>query len=721
MERDERNTDGEVNRLIEEKNKAEELESEALKLKGVIEIINREIIQYINKKKEISQYIIEEREKTLEDYADDEDKIIEYFDHERYVKEETFSIIYKRLKELNILLSSPYFGKIDFEEEGLGEEKIYIGRFGVTPSGGYEPLVVDWRAPIASLFYTPELGQTRYKAPAGDVTVNVKGKRQYIIKKGKLEGFFDSEVDVKDEILQMVLSKNTGDKLRDIVMTIQSEQDNIIRQERNKISVVNGVAGSGKTTIALHRVAFLLYNYRTILQDKILILGPNPVFMEYIKNVLPSLGEENVRQETFVDFALDILPLDTYDIMSTRDYMEKILMEDEEFIQDVKRKTSDNYITALDNLVSEIERQYKDNMQDVFYGDIRAVSRGEIVELFTEYYEYMPLFRRNKKIRRIIFSKLKDIRDEKIRQIQKEYEEAVKNSTSEELNLQGNKLMFQRKLKIRETLRRLMEAKRSLTWLDNIDVLEIYKRLNGDKIYTIDDVAPLMYIKIRLDGVKLEREVKHVVIDEAQDYSKLQFIVIKKLTNCLGMTIVGDSNQRLIPKFDEKIAMERMDTIFEDMDFEMFKLDKSYRSTKEIMEYANRFLNDTSIIPMVRSGEKVQSLSISSEDEFVDRVTYAIDDMKKEGIETIGVICENMHDTKYFGELLKSKKYINIIEKENQIYTGGETVMPSYFAKGLEFDGVILVSRENKENKDRVLYVMATRALHKLYDFHIEF
>lgn len=396
-------------------------------------------------------------------------------------------------------------------------------------------------------------------------------------------------------------------------------------------------------------------------------------------------------------------------------------MEDEEFIQDVKRKTSDNYITALDNLVSEIERQYKDNMQDVFYGDIRAVSRGEIVELFTEYYEYMPLFRRNKKIRRIIFSKLKDIRDEKIRQIQKEYEEAVKNSTSEELNLQGNKLMFQRKLKIRETLRRLMEAKRSLTWLDNIDVLEIYKRLNGDKIYTIDDVAPLMYIKIRLDGVKLEREVKHVVIDEAQDYSKLQFIVIKKLTNCLGMTIVGDSNQRLIPKFDEKIAMERMDTIFEDMDFEMFKLDKSYRSTKEIMEYANRFLNDTSIIPMVRSGEKVQSLSISSEDEFVDRVTYAIDDMKKEGIETIGVICENMHDTKYFGELLKSKKYINIIEKENQIYTGGETVMPSYFAKGLEFDGVILVSRENKENKDRVLYVMATRALHKLYDFHIEF
>ncbi|MCR3758777.1 AAA family ATPase [Clostridium felsineum] len=719
MERDERNSTGDINRLIEEKNKAEEFESEYLKLKGVIEIINKEIVQYVNKKKEISQYILDEREKNLEDYADDEDKVIEYFDHERYVKEETFNIIYKRLKELNILLSSPYFGKINFEEENFGEEKIYIGRFGVTPIGSYEPLIVDWRAPIASIFYTSQLGKATYKAPAGNIEVDIKKKRQYIIKKGKLDGFFDSEVDVKDEILQMVLSKNTGDKLRDIIMTIQAEQDNIIRQERNKISVVNGVAGSGKTTIALHRVAFLLYNYRNILQDKILILGPNPVFMEYIKNVLPSLGEENVRQQTFIDFALDILPLDTYDIMSTQDYMEKILVGDSEFIKEVKHKTSDEYIKELDNLIYELEKEYRDNIKDVWYGDRKAVAIDEIEELFTEYYKAMPLFRRTQKIKRIIFSKLKDIRDEEVRKIQKDYDEAIKSSSQEELNEQGNKLLFQKKLGIRKAIKKVMDAKKALTWLQDADILRIYNRLNHDKLYTIDDTAPLIYIRIKLEGIKLQREIKHVVIDEAQDYSKLQFMVIKKLTNCLGMTVVGDSNQRLIPRFEENIAMEKMDDIFENMDFEMFRLNKSYRSTKEIMEYANYFINDTSIIPLVRDGEKVEKITLASEDEFTDTVVNSIKDMKKEGIETIGIICENMEDTKYFGKLLKTKTHINIIEKEDQIYIGGETVMPSYFAKGLEFDGVIIVSRHEKKNLDRVLYVMATRALHKLCHINI--
>lgn len=713
-ERGNRNT--EINRIVEEKNKAEEYERESLKLKGVLDVINREIIQYVNKKKEISEYIIKERKKKVEDYEDDEDKVIDYFDHETYVKEETYKIIYKNLKEMNILLGSPYFGRIDFNEDGEDKDKIYIGRFGVTPVDSYEPLIVDWRAPIASIFYTSSLGKANYKAPMGEVEVNIDKKRQYIIKKGILQGFFDSEVDVKDEILQMVLSKNSGDKLRDIIMTIQSEQDNIIRQERNKISVVNGVAGSGKTTIALHRVAYLLYNYRNILQDKVLIIGPNPVFMEYIKNVLPSLGEENVRQETFLDFALEMLPLDTYDVMSTKNYMEKILQNDSKFIEDIKYKTSDRYIEVLDKLIFEVEESYKNNIKDVFYGDRKALSREEIMELFTNYYKYMPLYRRNSKIKRIIFGKLKDIRDEIFRKIQKDYEEAVKSYSKEELNVKGNELIFKRKLKIREAIKKLMKTKKALTWLDNLDILKVYKKINGDKRYTMDDLAPLMYIKIGLEGVKLQHEIKHVVIDEAQDYSRLQFIVIKKLTKCLGMTVVGDTNQRLIPKFQDKLAMEKMDDIFDDIPVEMFKLSKSYRSTAEIMKYANNFINEDSAVPMVRSGDRVERTCVSSKEQFIDTVVSEITKMKAEGLETIGIICENITDTKYFGKLLKTKIHVNIIDKENQIYTGGETVMPSYFAKGLEFDGVIIVDRGKREKEDRTLYVMATRALHRLHD-----
>ncbi|MBM6861681.1 ATP-dependent DNA helicase, partial [Clostridium saudiense] len=239
----------------------------------------------------------------IEEHRDDEDKLIEYFDHEKYVKEESYKTIDKKLAEYTKLKENPYFGKVSFEDDGF-KETIYIGRYGVNREGEFEPVIVDWRAPVSSLFYKGTLGETSYKSPDGEVPVDILSRRQIMIKKGVLQGFFDSEVDVKDEILQMILSSNTGEKLKDIVMTIQQEQDEIIREDRQKVVVVNGVAGSGKTTIALHRVAYLLYNFREQLGDKVLILGPNDIFIDYIGDVLPTLGEGGVRQQTFVNFAI---------------------------------------------------------------------------------------------------------------------------------------------------------------------------------------------------------------------------------------------------------------------------------------------------------------------------------------------------------------------------------------------------------------------------------
>lgn len=694
---------------------AAEFDIEQKKLEEVIKIISNEILHYIQTRKEIAEYIIEARKKSLEEFEDDEDKIIEYFDHERFIKEKAFSTIDKRLKEFTILELSPYFGRVDFVESGYGEDSIYIGRFGVTPTGEEEALVIDWRAPVAALFYENGIGEASYKAPSGSIKVDILKKRQYIIKKKKLLGLFDTAVDVKDDILQMMLSKNSEAKLTDIVMTIQKEQDNIIRQPRNKFVVVNGVAGSGKTTIALHRVAYLLYNFREILQDKVLILGPNSIFMEYIASVLPSLGEVGVNQQTYSSFAADILDLNKNEVMSSKQYMERMLSNDDKFIKQIIYKNSDKFIEHLDELVRRTDKDYH-RFQDVVYSGKTAVTQAEIYKMYDEYYVQMPLFRRMKKIKRIIYSKLRDERNNKVREINIEYESRLKLLNDEERNLQQNSIEFNRRLKIREAVKEVIDLKKKLTWLNNPDIKQLYSEMMEDEVlYTVDDMTALLYLRISFEGFKLDYEIKHVVIDEAQDYSKLAFIVIKQLTKCNGMTIVGDSNQRLLPLKGE-LAIENMESVADVSEVEYFKLTKSYRSTVEIMEYANKFLKRDLSVPVVRNGKPVDEFEVWDETQLKHKIMEIIDNYKQDENESIAVICRDLKATEGLGKLLKG--YAAIIDKEDMVYKGGVVIIPSYLAKGLEFDGVIIINEDNRIKEDKAKYVMATRALHRLSVIH---
>lgn len=704
------------NELEKEIQKEIQLEAEKQKLEETVEIIKTELINYVEKRKNITQYLIDSRKKAVEEYRDDEDKLIEYFDHERFVREESFKAIDRKLRELTILQPSPYFGKVNFQEKGFEDkDSIYIGRFGITPQEAYEPVVVDWRAPVAGLFYAGKLGEAEYDAPLGKVQVDIEGKRQFIIKKEKLLGMFDSEIDVKDEILQMVLSKKAEEKLKDIIMTIQQEQDKIIRLPREKTIVVDGVAGSGKTTIALHRVAYLLYNYRKILQDKVLILGPNNIFMEYISTVLPSLGEIGVKQQTFTDFALDLL--DINNIMNFRDYMEKIINKDENFTKEVLFKISEGFIKELDKFIEALNEKYF-KIKDVVFDNQVIVPKESVKELF-DYYEYMPLFRRSKKIKRILFAKIRDIRDEKVREIEKVYRESIAKLSEEERILEETSLMFQRRLKIREIIQEVILAKKSLEWLDNEEVMTLYNDLNGNKQLTVDDLAPILYLKLKLQGLKLDEEIKHVVIDEAQDYSLLQFIVIKELTKCNGFTIVGDRNQRLLPLIGE-VPMLKLEKVMDNV--QQFNLNKSYRSTKEIMEYANKYLKDDKIVPLVRSGEKVIEKEFKSKEEFVEEVRETIHKLRNEGFESIAIVCKNLEETKKIASSIKEKTGIKVLDREDIIYNKGEIVIPAYFAKGMEFDAVIIVNSEADEElkEDKLKYVMATRALHQLYVYNIK-
>ena len=695
---------------------------EEKKLEEVSNILNEEMLSYINKRKFVTQYILDYRKNAVEEYKDDEDKLIEYFDHERYVKEQAFTTIDKKLKELTILKESPYFGRVTFNDlEFDQKDTLYVGRFGVTPEGSYEPVIVDWRAPVASLFYHGSLGEASYTSPDGPIKCDIEGRRQIIVKKGELKGVFDSAIDVKDDILQMVLSNNSSDKLKDVIMTIQQEQDEIIRKERTSNIVVNGVAGSGKTTIALHRVAYLLYNYRKELEDKVLILGPNGIFMEYISQVLPSLGEVGVKQETFASFALKEMDSELY-IMSFDKYLEKILSEDKEFIEDAKYKNSYEIIKDLDNLVKEMDKDYF-HVEDVkYFGDL-VISKEEIEEMFNKHYEYMPLFRRSEKIKRIILSKIKDKRDEKVWELNEELRKEKEKLTPEELLIEENNLEFRRKLRIREIVKEVMDSRAKLdSWISREDVLDIYDRFNGNKKeYTINDLAPILYLAIKLEGKKATKDYRHVVIDEAQDYSPLQFKVVRELTGTKYFTVVGDVNQRLI-KYSDLAPMMELGKIFDDVNPEIYNLNKSYRSTYEIMEYANKYLDEDRIIPIVRHGKPVEEIEFHNNEELSESIIESLKEFSNEGLESIAIITRDKEELERVYNLISNKVHLVKFDNEDVLYKGGNVIIPSYFAKGLEFDGVIIVDNGSlkDENEDLIKYIMSTRALHRLKEIQFK-
>jgi DNA helicase-2/ATP-dependent DNA helicase PcrA len=437
--------------------------------------------------------------------------------------------------------------------------------------------------------------------------------------------------------------------------------------------------------------------------------------MEYIGTVLPSLGEVGVRQSTFREFALNILDLSN--IMSFKDYMERILKGDKEFIEEVIYKTSTDYLEELNSFIEELDKDYF-KLNDVKFYDKTVVSSEELRKLFTHHYKDMPLFRRSKKVKRIVYLKLRDRRDEEVRRIQKDYSEKLAKMSKTELEIHENSLNMLRKHQIREVIKEIMRAKKEMAWIHNPDCVNIYNEFNEYKQLTQDDLAPILYLRAKLEGLRLKEETKHVVIDEAQDYSPIQFLVIKELTKCSSMTVVGDSNQRLLPLKGET-PMLRLKDIVSDLNVEHFNLYKSYRSTKEIMEYANKYLGDSRIVPLVRSGEPVIEEKTGSEEELVEKIDELLGRLRQKEYENIAVLCRDLEETERLGRKLKSKEYVKVIDTEDIVYSGGTLVIPSYFAKGLEFDAVILIQDKAREEESKLNYVMATRALHELVVFKV--
>ncbi len=682
-----------------------ELKQEEKYLHRVKDLIMDEIIKNTDKKKTVYDDIVEYRKTLIDEYRSDEDKQIDFFDHNRFVQEESFKAIEKRLRELTELHDTPYFGKVVFQENGAEKEAIYVGKYGLVDEKHYEPLVIDWRAPIASLFYKGSVGPDSYKAPVGEIEVMIHLRRQFLIREGLLKGVFDTETDVRDEILLEVLSSNASKKLKDIIMTIQQEQDTIIREDKKGVVVVNGVAGSGKTTIALHRTAYLIYHHRKNLENKVLILGPNNMFMDYISEVLPSLGESGVQQNTFKDLTMELLDF-REPIFMGEDYTEAIISGDEELVRDAKLKRSPEFLKILDEKILQTEKTYF-AFQDFTFLEEVLITKDEMENLLLKDFIHMPYFRRVLRLKRIMSKRLNNVRDLKRYDIEEKYKKMKKEMSQD--GSEENMIMDLRKADIRDLIYHVAKKRDEFKMYSQGNYLKSYDDLKGFAFYTEADLAPLLYMKHKLHGLKMSFEVNHMVLDEAQEYSFIHFKALSLITGCTSLTVVGDANQMML-KSDS--AMLEMAQIFKNV--RTYDLKKSYRSTYEIMDYANQFLEGGKIVPLVRHGQAVDEKLDLSMEEALDAITKAVMAYKGENLDSIGILTKDMDTTKELYQLLKQKINVKLIDSEDAILRGGLYIMPSYFAKGLEFDGVIMTEKTGDEGPSLIRYIMATRALHHL-------
>lgn len=648
----------------------------------------------------------------------------------------------KRLEKYRKMLLSPYFGRFDFLEDGMaGTEKIYIGLHNVVDSKTGDFYVYDWRAPVSSIFYRYEPGRASYQAPAGTITGEVKLKRQYKIQNAQLQYFFDCRVGINDEILQEVLRGKASAKMRYIVETIQKEQDVIIRDTDNELLIVQGVAGSGKTSVALHRIAFLLYNglNSNLRSNNILILSPNNIFSKYISSVLPELGEENTLQTTFEDIALQLLDGRLKTEPRNRQLEFVISSQDNLRMRDIAFKGSGDFVRILDRLISHYESSIID-FEDIYFDGKIVMTRQQIKNIFLKNKTIMPMAKRLKRIENIILERVQPLRKKRLEKIEK----YVAQTEGHDLEIKS----FSRLLSIKKS-RSFASRIRRFT---EVDYLSLYKTLfSNDKLFArlaeglklpegigdiiavtrenldrgqafYEDCAPLLYLKLRLEGCAEFKEIRQVVIDEAQDYDLVQYEIFKILFKDARYTVLGDIHQAI----DKDVSLALYDRIIEILDkrksVKVF-LNKGYRSSYEINTFTQRILGARrDFVSFERHEAEPLVISKDTPDKHDDAIAGEIAGAASRGHESVAVICKTAAEAEKLHARLKDKVSIKLVCSGGEEIEKGAVVIPSYLAKGLEFDAVLAsdVSAVNysSELDRKLLYVTCTRALHRLALFH---
>lgn len=688
----------------------------------------------------------------------------------------------KDLHKYNESKDNPYFARIDFKEKIREVESFYIGKFGLIDEVNNEEVVIDWRAPLANLYYSGTFGAASYTAPMGEIQGKLLLKRKFQVKDGKIVNIFDEGVnelivpvsedgeELVDEFLKINLEENMSKKLKDVVNTIQREQNEIIRAYKNKPIIIQGSAGSGKTTVALHRLAYLVYTYGDEMNNRnILVVAPNQLFLDYISDILPNLGVSNVKQSTFEELCSAILSI-KYKII-TKDKKLAHIMEckDEEEIKYItassKIKGTMSYKTIMDRFIKYLERKSSE-VEDILVDEYILFSAKEIKRLYIKDLENLPINKRKdeinkyfkgklknrieeikEKIENIYSFKIKDIKDRKDISEEDKRKEIIKTYDERDeliagLKTKGSKALKEffgnwKKISVVDSYINLYNDEEVFSSVTDsclpkklVDYMrdEINKNI-ATKNIDCDDLTALTYLQLKLEGVVGENYI-HTVIDEAQDYSLMQFNVLKEISKNNSMTIVGDLGQGIYNYKGINSWESLIEKVFSE-DATYITLSQSYRSTVEIIEFANRVLEKQELnikpaLPILRHGDEPRVIN-AKEDEEIRVIDSLLEEIYSKNKKTVAIICKTYTECKELHKRLKkeSKYKWELIEESQSKLDIDNLIIPSYMTKGLEFDATIVYNCDedmyrNEVLDKKLLYVALTRALHLQYVMYKE-
>ena len=626
------------------------------------------------------------------------------------------------------MMDSPFFGRVDFCYEGDYEPEIfYIGIANLAEENGGLPLIYDWRAPVSGLFYDFDKGPASYQAPLGEIHGDIAAKWQYKIRGGKMIYEFESDVKIDDEILKAELGSNGDVQLKNIIRTIQKEQNAIIRNTSDRIMVIQGAAGSGKTSIALHRIAYLLYHDRKNLKSSsVLVLSPNGVFSDYISHILPELGEENIREMSFDLFAYKRLKNTVSDCEDRYDLIERQIAGscDEKLL---KEKQSRDFLDRMEGYLVELEDSHM-NFRDVEHRGV-VKKEQEIIELF--YFKFMdiPLLSRMDAVAEYFIDEVETLKGF---DLPEEERDAVKSRFYRMYETRDLYVLYNRFLRQEgfPALPQVQYEKRKLRY---------------------EDVYPVLYLKYRLETQQEDGGVRHLIVDEMRDYSMIQYLIIQRLFKC-KMTILGDREQTM--DGDQQDVLTFLPKIF-GKDIRRIVMNKSYRNTIEIASYANKLAGITEVELFERHGKPVEEKEFTGLTEALERVVKELrlekqtveeadEDMPENAAsetdgtengeelsyETAAVITRTADEAReaYYilqkkleAEGFDTKERLSLLHRDSTNFKKGLTVTTFYMAKGLEFDQVFSVfpGTDRSPIVQRARYIAATRALHELYMYEI--
>ncbi|PRW64752.1 HelD family protein [Actinopolyspora mortivallis] len=603
----------------------------------------------------------------------------------------------RRRQRVERLLQNPYFGRVDFHPRGeAGSGAHYIGVHNFSDPETQEILIHDWRAPVSSLFYDFESGQAHHESPEGTVHGEITGKRQYRIRDGRLEYMLESSLNIGDDVLQRELSQSADDRMKNIVATIQREQNAVIRNETARVLILQGVAGSGKTSIALHRIAFLLYRFKdTLSSDNVMILSPNRVFGDYIADVLPELGEEQVSEIDVDRIARSFLAKVTdYETFSEQ-VVTLIDHVDEAAAERMRYKATPEFVTRLDEwIASRADEEFTPQEIKQKYNRLSA---EWVADTFAEA-RNLPLFDRLDHLaNRAVYLLKQRVRD------------------------RGGKWTSGDASSVRRQVRAMFPHKDAFAlykaFYRDPERRRMFKPLGRKKI-EYADVFPLIYTMIRTARQERYGHIRHLLVDEMQDYIPVQYAVLRELFSCT-MTILGDSNQSVNPFSSSSLST--IHSIFPEAD--CLELCKSYRSTTEITEFAQNISRNDRLVPIERHGPPPRVLACADEKHELTRVLDVIARHADSEYRSLGIVCKTLPQAeKLHRALAEAGVELTLLDYDSTAFASGIVITSAHIAKGLEFDTVIVphVDETNYSGEmDRcMLYIACTRAMHELHLTH---